>query len=127
MVQGYNYNIIALDYRAVTQQLYSCAYLQYSGVADRLVNATYDLVAAGVDESSIIYYGFSLGAQIVGKSARQLNFQIKKIIGTFECFSSMIWTLSYSPGQKDCTGNDFHDSTSFLHRCGNLFLYIISE
>lgn len=74
--------MIALDYRAVTYNFYPTSVLLAQAVAGVLANAIVALVKSGLDASSIILSGFSLGGQIAGNVGRLLPFKLEAIVGT---------------------------------------------
>ncbi|XP_033334495.2 lipase member H isoform X1 [Megalopta genalis] len=84
LMQGYlvgtNYNVIAVDYRDITDLDYLEAVLLVDGVATVMVQTIYDMVAGGMNETKLILSGFSMGSQVCGFIGRKLSFQLSKII-----------------------------------------------
>nr|XP_033334503.1 lipase member H-like isoform X1 [Megalopta genalis] len=78
---GFDYNIIAADYRHVTlrDDYLSSVYLA-NEVAEVLVRSINDMVAVGLDKNKLLLTGLSLGAQIAGHIGRILPFKLPEII-----------------------------------------------
>lgn len=79
-VQGTNHNILIADYRLVTYTAYPTAVLLAQAVAEVLIKAIEDMVAAGMNKTLLIITGFSMGGQIAGEIGRNLSFTLPELI-----------------------------------------------
>ncbi|XP_076647992.1 lipase member H-like [Halictus rubicundus] len=125
-IEGYNYNVIALDYRSVTYNFYPTSVLLADSVAGVLLNVIETLVKAGVNADYIILSGFSLGAQIVGNVGRKLSFKLKEIIALDPAGPMFnLFEPSISASDAECVKCVHSDENNFgtSHACGHLDFY----
>ncbi|XP_006625218.2 uncharacterized protein LOC102676124, partial [Apis dorsata] len=75
------HNILALDYRSITQANYLTAVYAINDLGKLVADALNSLVNGGVDSEMIHIIGHSLGAQLAARIARNVNFVIPRITG----------------------------------------------
>ncbi|XP_016919506.2 lipase member H-A-like isoform X1 [Apis cerana] len=75
------HNILALDYRNITQANYLTAVYAINDLGKLVGDALNSLVNGGVDSEMIHIIGHSLGAQLAARIARNVNFVIPRITG----------------------------------------------
>ncbi|XP_076290866.1 lipase member H-like [Lasioglossum baleicum] len=78
---GFNYNIIAVDYRHEAADIYPLSAGLSESVAMTVIDSLNAMVAVGLNKNEIIFYGHSLGAQISGEVGRGLSYRLEKIMG----------------------------------------------
>lgn len=74
-------NILALDYRDITQHLYPISVLAINKLGTIVANALNTLIDGDVNEKKIHLIGHSLGAHVAGKIGRKTKFKIPRITG----------------------------------------------
>lgn len=74
-------NILALDYRDITQHLYPISVLAINELGTIVANALNTLIDNDVNEKKIHLIGYSLGAHLAGKIGRKTKFKIPRITG----------------------------------------------
>ncbi|XP_033334498.2 lipase member H [Megalopta genalis] len=79
-VTGYDYNVLAIDYRFITYNFYPTSVLLAGAVSGVVGYFVETLVRAGLKEEDLILSGFSLGAQIMGNVARRLPFKVHELL-----------------------------------------------
>ncbi|XP_043801520.1 lipase member H-A-like [Apis laboriosa] len=72
-------NILALDYRDITQHLYPISVLAINQLGTIVANALNTLIDGDVNEKKIHLIGHSLGAHVAGKIGRKTKFKIPRI------------------------------------------------
>lgn len=89
-------NILALDYRDITQHLYPISVLAINKLGTIVANALNTLIDGDVNEKKIHLIGHSLGAHVAGKIGRKTKFKIPRITALdpagplFHAFSSRL-------------------------------------
>ncbi|XP_043801526.1 lipase member H-like [Apis laboriosa] len=72
-------NILALDYRDITNQIYLISVITINKLSTFIANALNSLVNNGVNPEKIHLIGHSLGAQLAARIGRKTNFKIPRI------------------------------------------------
>ncbi|XP_078046317.1 lipase member H-like [Augochlora pura] len=125
-VTGYDYNVLAVDYRFVTFNFYPTSVLLADAVAGVIQAFVEGLVNGGVKQEDLILSGFSLGAQIMAKVARNLPFKIHELLA-LDPAGPMFDYMGRSVSASDalcvkCVHSDEHYYGTF-QPCGHLDFY----
>ncbi|XP_031776481.1 pancreatic lipase-related protein 2-like [Apis florea] len=72
-------NILALDYREITNQIYLISVITINQLSTFIANALNSLVNNGINPEKIHLIGHSLGAQLAARIGRKTNFKIPRI------------------------------------------------
>lgn len=103
-------NILALDYRDITQHLYPISVLAINQLSTIVANALNTLIDGDVNEKKIHLIGHSLGAHVAGKIGRKTKFKIPRITGYL--FNTLLLQTIIN-NLKMQNKSMFIDSTSF--------------
>ncbi|XP_015516106.2 lipase member H-B [Neodiprion lecontei] len=76
-----DHNVLVLDYSEIAGEAWNYAYLSTEGVGYTVAIALDEMVAAGLDATTLNLVGHSLGAQVMGYIGKNVNFTIPKITG----------------------------------------------
>ncbi|XP_046743819.1 lipase member H-like [Diprion similis] len=74
-----DYNVLVLDYSEIAAQVWDYASLSTEGVGYTVAQALDEMVAAGLDATTLRLVGHSLGGQVAGYVGKNVNFTIPRI------------------------------------------------
>ncbi|XP_031829068.1 lipase member H-B-like isoform X2 [Nomia melanderi] len=123
---GFDYNIIAADYREVTSNDYLSAVVLLDKVSDIIAQSVDTFIASGVNPKLIILSGLSLGGQVAGQIGRKTKTKIEEIIAMDPAGPLYQYVgQSVSATDANCVKCIHTDAGYYgtTHACGHLDFY----